>query len=270
MGKLEKINSIYNPIQPIKNEQIISRRFPPKPVLRPYIFCYWVYYGDFPLNSPFSLSSIPDGCTDLYFDCVNYSGLNFSGIYDRQDENSGFISGKFMLFGINFLPGMFHKFFNHPMKEFKNSASSLELLVGSSVNELSQRLFEAKDIETKIEISEKFLLKRLEKLDLAEDGRYLTALNDIYKNNGLIKLNELIKNDSNQRHLRRVFDANIGLSPKAFGNIIRFQSLMRELVKTERVDWSDLYYKYGYYDQAHFINEFKKRVGKPPSKIEFN
>ncbi len=69
------------------------------------------------------------------------------------------------------------------------------------------------------------------------------------------------------RQLRRFFDTYIGFSPKTFSRIVRFQSVLAALRRAPQNDWNSLCFAFGYYDQAHFIHEFKEFYGLPPASV---
>jgi len=69
------------------------------------------------------------------------------------------------------------------------------------------------------------------------------------------------------KHLNTLFDKFIGLSPKKFGNILRFNELLQEITKQQNNDWKVISKKFGYYDQSHFIHDFKKFTGLTPSEF---
>lgn len=69
------------------------------------------------------------------------------------------------------------------------------------------------------------------------------------------------------KHLNALFDKYIGLSPKKFGNILRFNELLQEITKCSNNDWMSVVEKYGYHDQSHFIHDFKKFTCLTPTEF---
>jgi len=61
-----------------------------------------------------------------------------------------------------------------------------------------------------------------------------------------------------------MFKSNVGLTPKAFSKITRFQKTIREIEASKKISWSGIAFDTGYYDQAHFINDFKNFSGFTP------
>ena len=96
------------------------------------------------------------------------------------------------------------------------------------------------------------------------------ALDTIIKKNGLITINELITLLScSERQLEVVFKNAVGLSPKFYCRVIRLGRIF-ELMQEGNKDWGDLVYHSGFYDQPHFIKNFKEFTGEDPSSYGFD
>lgn len=67
-----------------------------------------------------------------------------------------------------------------------------------------------------------------------------------------------------ENYIHKLFIKKIGLSVKPFAQLIRISSILEEIYRERKKDFFDILYKYGYYDQAHFIKDFKKTTGKTP------
>ncbi|PWL24467.1 MAG: hypothetical protein DCO96_13380 [Fluviicola sp. XM-24bin1] len=61
--------------------------------------------------------------------------------------------------------------------------------------------------------------------------------------------------------------SNLGIGPKSFTKINRFKEVLACISTHPEYDWQDLLYRFGYYDQAHFIKDFKRYTGKTPSEF---
>ena len=71
------------------------------------------------------------------------------------------------------------------------------------------------------------------------------------------------------RSLERYFEKHVGVSPKFYTRIVRFSHIFN-LIQNEDFNWLDISFLAGYYDQSHFINNFKEFTGKNPSSYGFN
>lgn len=115
--------------------------------------------------------------------------------------------------------------------------------------------------------SKYYFIKHINKIDKPFDNRFFCALETILKSKGSIIIEKDLNDGISSRHLQRLFNFYIGDTAKSFCRIVRFQNLLKidpsvKLTKSEKS-----YYDFGYYDQNHFIKEFKLFYGKTPSKI---
>lgn len=238
--------------------------------LRPYIRCYWSFTVDAHPQRimPYEKCVIPDGCMDIIFyrnTVTNQCQTMFVGINDLPIYSTS--TDQVEMFGIRFYLWAAHVFFNVKMSEMKNSSVSLDLL-WTDADMLSELIFTCTHIEEKIKVAEIFLRKRL---SLKSDMNiYLTnAMSLIVNCFGIISVEAVGKKIVlSSRQLERIFHYYVGLSPKATIQVIRFQNILRELNSRNRSErtWLDIVQKYGYFDQSHFIHDFKRFYGTTPSK----
>ncbi|TVQ73735.1 MAG: AraC family transcriptional regulator, partial [Oceanospirillales bacterium] len=91
------------------------------------------------------------------------------------------------------------------------------------------------------------------------------VVNYTFKHQGNIRIDELAElTGYTTRTIQRQFRRDIGMSPKAFGRIIRCQSAVYDINHKERVAFSDLAFDLGFSDQSHFLKEFKRLVNATP------
>lgn len=103
----------------------------------------------------------------------------------------------------------------------------------------------------------------------SRNNQLQSVINYIHSENGQISVYELSKrNFTTVRQLERNFKKLIGLSPKEYSNIIRFQNAL-SIIKNSHRDRSllDIAFECGYYDHSHLTNEFKRNTGLSPSNL---
>lgn len=263
------LRGLYRPIQPTANEgtPLGYREILPTDALRPFIHCYWVLRSPGILETPWIYRIVSDGCIDLLINCTTFEPMILAGTADSASTVS--FDRQIEYFGIRFLPGCFSYFFKLPLKEVVNHMLPCQDVWGNRLNDLESRLFEASSFQSKIEVAENFLVQQLVQQNQSPDLRLLGTLSEIYKNQGQFSIEKASGLGVSPRQLRRLFDKHLGVSPKTFARIVRFQSILHSMVGTSKKEWGQLCYDFGYYDQPHFIHEFESFSGVSPMSIHF-
>jgi AraC-like DNA-binding protein len=166
------------------------------------------------------------------------------------------------LIGIVFEPGGFGAFASDAVDRFSNCTVALEDLWGSRTRALRDRLREIPSPQARLQCLEGFLmdrfsghLKRNERVTFALDQFrqapcVAAAVRDVARSTGW-----------SERRFSQVFREEVGLSPKVWCRIQRFQRAVRMLHEGGEVRWAELALDCGFYDQSHFANEFKAFSG---------
>jgi len=153
-------------------------------------------------------------------------------------------------------------FFRQPLHEiFRESVTLENFILRSELLCLEEQLIEAPTNPERIARLEKFLIGRMA---LGEpDKLVLAALALIHKSKGNIRIKDLAQQlHTSQSPLEKRFRAAVGASPKKFTSIVRLKNLLQRYPKTGSL--TELGYEAGFYDQAHFIKEFKAFTGDTP------
>lgn len=252
--------------------------FQPNSDLESLVSCYWT------LEVPAEFESqrqriIPDGTIEMAFilgdDIKRYTSEKEFIIQPRAMvlgqtiepfyiEPTGFVN----TFAIRFYPYGFANFVNMPIKNLANKETSIELLFGEkTANELEQKIIEATNSNERIKIIEKFLLEKLnEKTTI--DNIVKTTIDTLLATNGSASISTILKeNLSKRRQLERNFKKQIGVSPKQLGKVIRLQTALKMLLNKKSENLTDIAYKSEYFDQAHFIKDFKEFTGINPKEF---
>ncbi|HTN36135.1 MAG TPA: helix-turn-helix domain-containing protein [Arachidicoccus sp.] len=145
-------------------------------------------------------------------------------------------------------------------------------ILGGVINDLCQqmedRAHSPKDV---ISLLEQWLLKQLKKSEKPQTERIALACQNIIFSGGNLPINELYRlTNMSKSSLEQHFKEQVGLSLKTFSRVIRFNRVNKFLIASATKDWQELVYRYGYFDQAHFIHEFKHFFGYSPSQIHLS
>lgn len=156
-------------------------------------------------------------------------------------------------------------FFKTPLHElFGQSLSLDDLILRSQMDVISEQLGEAPADAERIHVIERFLLSRLNYK--AADELVNLAVSLIRQSGGTVKINLLAeKLNISQSRLEKRFRAIVGASPKKFASIVRLRSVMGSAYEANRL--TQLGADAGYFDQAHFIKDFKSFTGETPEQF---
>lgn len=166
--------------------------------------------------------------------------------------------------GVLFRPGGARAFFDEPADVFYNENVPLDLIWGSTASELRDGLREAITAKEKFRVLETALLDRMNKrlelhtavvYGLEEFARapHIRSVLDVAREAGL-----------SRRRFAQLFREQVGLTPKLYCQLRRFQDVLRQISLGTPVDWADIALAGGYCDQAHFANEFRRFSGISP------
>jgi AraC-like DNA-binding protein len=167
--------------------------------------------------------------------------------------------------GVVFRPGGVHAFLNMPAYSFHDRNVSLDLIWGSMVQTLRDQLRTANAPAKKFEILEAALLSRINKrVQLNTAVRY--ALLELARRPQIPMVRELaLEAGLSRRRFAQLFREQIGLTPKLYCRLQRFQNALKQIASGASVDWVHLALAAGYCDQAHLAHEFRDFSGLSPS-----
>ena len=249
------------------------KKFKPAKVLSHLVQCYFIWEG-YPAT-PIDIESPPNGLCSIVFNFKRPYQLSNSK-YSRLSVPSFFLSGQALknytlhidgeigLVGIAFKPGSLHHLIGLPMYGLTDERLSFLDIWPNDFKEWSDLLSKSGKHQEKVDHLESFLLSKIPEATYGSDAiRY--AANEIFATQGKIDLMELIqKVYMSRRTFERKFLEEVGLSPKAYAKIRRFGYTCSLMAGDREVDFMEVLHKGGYYDQSHFIKDFKYFTGRTP------
>jgi len=165
------------------------------------------------------------------------------------------------LIGIIFQPGGFASFASDSVDVFSHRSIELESVWGSAARTLRERLRESLSPNLKFRCLEDFLLERCAR-NPRRHGLVEFALRHFERSPGVATVHEVARSTGwSERRFSQIFREEVGLSPKAWTRIQRFQRAVRHLHSGADLRWADLALECGYYDQSHFANDFRAFSG---------
>ncbi len=151
--------------------------------------------------------------------------------------------------------------------EFSDHITGLADVWGSESQLLEEQVYHAPNTTERIRLIEMFLIRRLQKV-VPLHKQVAATVQLLQQSHGMLPVHELAKQACiGERQLERLFHRHIGLSPKQFAAIVKLQRTLKLLQHKSRSEQlTGITYDAGYYDQAHFIREFKKQAGMLPKQ----
>jgi AraC-like DNA-binding protein len=204
------------------------------------------------------LSSIKNGTEDK-LTAAGITGISDSYKTFRNSANIGTILVFFTEIG-------FAHFASHPAHELFNLSVSLQdIFDKNSVSEMEEKLTGVRTDKQRIHIVERFLLSQLK--DIQADKLIIEAVKIIYQTKGTIRIKELNERlFISQSPFEKRFRKLVGTTPKKFASIVRFNAVIDNLGKTKSL--TDICYDNNFFDQAHFIKDFKQYTGDTPENFK--
>ena len=248
----------------------------PSIVLQPYIKQYWAMENVLDKGKEHSQRIIATGLPELIFYFGNRPKSNKRNLEgnallngQQNDFYDLLISDTLSLFSITFHANGLSHFLKIPLSELQNQTVLLENIDKAFSQHLEERLAEATTFQKRIEIAEAYFIKLLNNQNISVDHERMThSISLIKSTKGNISIDFLASNAClSRKQYERKFLAHIGISPKQFLKIIRFQNAIHLRQFSSTISLTELAYEAGYYDQSHFINEVKEMTGQTPKKL---
>lgn len=246
----------------------------PSADLARYVRFFWVLEHDLADSEPYFHRTMADGCAEMVFHFkgrfdeilkTEQSELSFrSGIHGQSQSFRRFRIGEdFGIFGVYLYPFAIPALFGIPAAELSNQMPDITTFLGQAGTELEERVMLAPDHTGRIHIVSEFLRKRIRSHEVHEPAVF-SVISDVIRSHGLAKIPDLAAQSFlSTRQFERKFLAFSGFTPKLFSRIIRFHSALNEYGNRDK-SLTEIAYECGYYDQSHFIHDFKAFSGEHP------
>ncbi len=232
--------------------------------LKPYIRCFWGSkkpYRKKKTDTPSQGLIIPDTCMDIIFD-INFTENRIDNTFCTIDEKAYSLHYEnnkeeiVSTFAIRFYAWSTIFFTEESLKDTKNSNYRVECFFSKLKNEIEPKLFDITNINERVVLAQNFLLKNI--CLKRQNSIINNAVAEMLLNKGNIKTENLAKTVfTSRRQLERLFNENIGVTPKKLSSLIRYQYLWQDILLSKDINLLDLTERYGYSDQAHLLNDFR-------------
>ncbi|MES2555954.1 MAG: helix-turn-helix transcriptional regulator [Bacteroidota bacterium] len=250
------------------------REYPPSAALAPFVKCFWSLESDDETHERERI--FPDGSIELI--------LHYRDFFRKYDEAGNAViqprsffhgqlkryfelqpTGKVGVFSVRFHPAGLRAFVPFSIDEITDLTAPTVKAWGEKAIQLETDLLSAESTEQRISMIETFLLGQLNREQV--DPIVEKCVEQIIEQSGITSVDELAQQQTiGKRALERRFQQTVGLSPKLFARIVRFNYALQLIDKRDFSNFTTVAYEGGFYDQAHFIKDFYDFTGLNPKQ----
>lgn len=249
------------------------KKFKPDKALSDFVLCYFIWEGY--AEKTIHIESPPSALCSLVFNFQKPYFISNSK-YKRQEVPRIFVSGqaiknytlhlngKIEMVGAVLKPVALFNFYGIPMFNFTGERIDFSIVEPEQSESLFKKIKKARSDSGRIKCFEDYFLE-LMKLNHSGSGEIISAANAIYEQRGRTNISEMMeKVPMSRRNFERRFLNEVGVSPKVYAKIRRFGYTCKLMAGKRDINLMDVLCEGGYYDQSHFIKDFKYFSDRTP------
>ncbi|MBL8112627.1 MAG: helix-turn-helix transcriptional regulator [Acidobacteria bacterium] len=240
----------------------VHERHAPAPDLAPFVEHFWFVSWELP-GGPVVRETLPHPSVHVVFErgSSRVAGVP-RGRFTRTLEGTGFV------LGIKFRPGGFRPLLPYAVTRLSGRVLPLDEVFASGAPDAEEEVLATTCVKERIGAATRFLRERLPDPDpVAEEAA--TVVRRILEDPAVRRVEDLARAfDTNPRSLQRLFREYVGVSPKWVIRRYRLHEALERMDSGARENWTALALDLGYFDQAHFIRDFRALVGRTPASYD--
>jgi AraC-like DNA-binding protein len=239
-------------------------RFEPGPALLPFVEHYWSIRYDLPdgMTHSQTVLSYPNVHLAFEHDVDGRRALLY-GVPRRPFIRE--LRGSGRVLGVRFRAGGFHPFWQRDISMLTGVVIGVSKVFGHEAEEWMNIILDAGDNAAMARQAELALLTRLPRRD-AQAEVAARIVQEVMQDRSIVKVEQMSdRTGLSIRQLQRLFQKYVGVTPKWVIKRFRLQEAAERLEQDESAQWADLAMELGYFDQAHFIKDFKSVIGQSPA-----
>lgn len=259
---------------------MVLSEFQPSPRLTEYVRVYRIvqFMFDHPEKIPFKpYPPKPEHCLSFYprdTEKVQYADsgkwhTNLKSVLfgQQQEVTNRYVGKDFLVFQVVFRPGALYRLTGIPSHEITNQYLDAETIFPANIKEVNEQLFHAPDFKTMIQVVEKFLTQA-EAKQQKEAHRLDQVSNQVLTTKENVSVDWMAKvSYLSNRQLERKFLDRMGVTPKYFSRLVRFENAFRMKNQFPEKDWLSIAIHCGYHDYQHLVKEYQEFTGKTPTEF---
>ena len=248
----------------------------PQPPLSRFIECLWAVSGT---SGHKRERVLPNGVVEVIINLGSFHKVLARDDYAREQLfKQSWVAGiqnrhlviesmrETNLIGIRFRPGGAYALLGIPMSELTDQVIELDLIQKQRFANLHDQLLEVDSAAKRFALVERMLLDALN-FDHSGHPAVHYLAGHLRAWDGAVRISVLVEQVSlSHRRLMRLFDRDVGMTPKSLAQIYRFQSALRHIANDPHPDWTAVAADCSYYDQPHLIHDFRRLSGLTPSE----
>lgn len=182
--------------------------------------------------------------------------------YRRLDMQ---LHGAIESFVIMFQPDGLHRLFSIPMHELTDRDYEAHSVLGEFISQVRQRMGNERSFAERVRLVDELLLRQ--SLHSPNFDGVSAAAHQIIQAGGRMGLAELANGAGlGIRQFERRFIQQVGMRPKLFARIARFEAALESKARFATRSWTDVAHDFGYYDQMHMVHDFAEFTGVTPTE----
>jgi AraC-like DNA-binding protein len=238
------------------------RRYPVSGPLGRWVERFWAVHWDLPEGSSYESVVVPHPCVNLSFMPMLGAEVHGPGLAVSRHP----LTGRGRVFGVKFRPGGFTAFTGIEAAAVADWVAGAATVFGPAVDELNDVVMGGGD-EAAVEAVSRFLAARAPAGPDERYGELLRIVTAMLEDRSITRVDQVASRFfMSQKALQRLFQAYIGLGPKALICRYRLHDAADRLAADPGADLARLAAELGWSDQAHFTHDFKDLIGFPPSE----
>ena len=254
---------------------MLYKKYRPAEILGDFVECYFVWEGN--PEKPIAVESPPNALCSLVFNYGDEYRIS-NQKYRKRVVPASFVSGQALgnytlhlkgrvgTVGIAFKPATVFHFYGIPMYELTDERICFSEICPESCKELHGSIRSTQGNQEKVQLLEDYLLRILKRPKYGE-AAIIESANAIFDDKGKANITALLdKVPMSRRNFERKFLEEVGISPKTYAKIRRFGYTCSLMAGNRDVNLMDALHHGGYYDQSHFIKDFKYFSGRTPRR----